>query len=64
VGQGVTQDEAIEKLQAAIESLQAINDIEVSVLQSPVAINELHEFLTLEAKEPTSEVYEFRAVYA
>ncbi|MBC7972916.1 MAG: type II toxin-antitoxin system HicB family antitoxin [Verrucomicrobia bacterium] len=64
VGQGVTQDEAIEKLQAAIESLQAINGIEFSVLQSPVAINELHEFLTLETKEPTSEVYEFRAVYA
>lgn len=64
VGQGRTQDAAIEKLQAAIESLQPIDEAEVSVPQSPVAINELHEFLTMEAKEPTSEVYEFRAMYA
>jgi predicted RNase H-like HicB family nuclease len=64
VGQGDTQDSAITKLKEAIESFQAACTPNLDVHSAPIPIKELHEFLTLETSEPTSEVYEFRAVYA
>jgi predicted RNase H-like HicB family nuclease len=64
VGQGETQDNAISKLKQAIESVQEIHQSTADIYCAPVPIKELHEFLTVESKEPTSEVYELRAVYA
>jgi predicted RNase H-like HicB family nuclease len=64
VGQGETQDNAIKKLQEAIESFQEVCESESNIYCAPIAIKELHEFLTVESKEPISEVYEFRAIYA
>ncbi|MUL38631.1 type II toxin-antitoxin system HicB family antitoxin [Gloeocapsopsis dulcis] len=64
VSQGETQDSAIGKLKEAIESFQDVYASESDIYCAPVPIKELHEFLTVESKEPVSEVYEFRAVYA
>jgi predicted RNase H-like HicB family nuclease len=64
VGQGETQDSTITKLKQAIESFQEVCESQSDVYCAPVPIKELHEFLTVESKEPISEVYEFRAVYA
>jgi predicted RNase H-like HicB family nuclease len=64
VGQGETQDSAIVKLKQAIESFQEVYASKSDIYCAPVPIKELHEFLTAESKEPTSEVYELRAVYA
>lgn len=64
VGQGETRDSAIAKLKQAIESFQEIYQSESDIYCAPVSIRELHEFLAVESKEPTSEVYELRAVYA
>lgn len=64
VGQGETQDSAIVKLKQAIESFQEVYASQSDIYCSPVPIKELHEFLTVESKEPISEVYELRAVYA
>jgi len=64
VSQGETQDSAIGKLKEAIESFQDVYESRSNVYCAPVPIKELHEFLTVESKEPRSEVYEFRAVYA
>ena len=36
----------------------------VKFIKTPVPIKELHEFLTVEGKEPIMEGYELRAVYA
>ncbi len=64
VGQGETRDAAILKLKQAIESFQEVYESQSDIFCAPVAIRELHEFLMVESKEPASEVYEFRAVYA
>ncbi len=64
VGQGQTQDHAVEKLREAIASLQDVSQLEPNVQSSAISIQELHEFLTIESKEPIAETYEFRAVYA
>lgn len=64
VGQGETRDAAILKLKQAIESFQEVYEAQSDIFCAPVAIRELHEFLMVESKEPASEVYEFRAVYA
>ena len=64
VGQGDTQDMAMAKLKEATESLQVVWDAEENIYSAPIPIQELHEFLTVEAVQPISEVYEFRAVYA
>lgn len=64
VGQGETQDDAITKLKQAIESFQEVYQSESDIYCAPVPIKELHEFLTMESENPTSEVYELRAVYA
>ena len=52
------------KLKEAAESFQLASDAEENVHSSPVPIQELHEFLTVEAMQPIVEIYEFRAVYA
>jgi len=64
VGQGNSQDQAIAKLKEAIESFQEIYESQPNIYNNPISIKELHEFLTLESKEPVLESYEFRAVYA
>lgn len=64
VWQGETRDSAIAKLKEAIESFQEIHVSKSDVHCAPVPIKELHEFLTVESKEPASEIYELRAVYA
>ncbi|PNW44833.1 UNVERIFIED_CONTAM: hypothetical protein BEN50_12640 [Euhalothece sp. KZN 001] len=64
VGQGNTKDQAITKLKDAIESFQEIYESQPDIYSNPISIKELHEFLTLESKEPVLESYEFRAVYA
>jgi predicted RNase H-like HicB family nuclease len=64
VGQGKTQDHAIIKLREAVESFQEVDEAQPDIYCNPISIKELHEFLTVESKEPISEVYEFRAVYA
>ncbi len=64
LGQGENQDKAVEKLKEAIESLQEAPILERPHYQTSVSIKELHEFLTIESEEPTTQVYEFRAVQA
>ena len=64
VGQGDTQQQAIAKLQEAIASFEAVYQSEPNVYSAPISIQELHEFLTLEDPEETTDVYELRKVYA
>jgi predicted RNase H-like HicB family nuclease len=64
VGQGISKDAAIKKLREAIESFEESRHRESDVYTVPVSVGELHEFLTVEGKEPTSEQYELRAVNA
>ncbi|MEA5532551.1 type II toxin-antitoxin system HicB family antitoxin [Crocosphaera sp. XPORK-15E] len=63
VGQGETSEQAIDKLKEAIESFLEIYHSEDNVYSSPIHIDELHEFLTIEDPE-SSETYELRKVYA
>ncbi|NHC34854.1 type II toxin-antitoxin system HicB family antitoxin [Scytonema millei] len=64
VGQGNTQENAVDKLKDAIDSFQAIYETETNIYTAPISIEELHEFLTVEDRETTSEIYELRKVYA
>ncbi len=64
VGQGGSKDEAIKKLLYAIESFKESQQLKNDVFSTPISVGELHEFLTVEGKEPTSETYELRAVNA
>ena len=63
VGQGNTAERSIDKLKQAIESFSEVYQAEPDIYLSPLAINELHEFLTLEDAE-ASDTYELRKVYA
>ena len=63
VGQGNTPEQSIDKLKQAIESFSQVYEAESDIYLSPLAINELHEFLTLEDAE-ASDIYELRKVYA
>jgi len=63
VGQGNTPEQSIDKLKQAIESFSEVYEAESNIYLSPLAINELHEFLTLEDGE-ASDTYELRKVYA
>ncbi len=63
VGQGKYQEEAINKLKEAIQSWQEIANNK-DVYKSPISVQELHEFLTIETQKPVDEVFELRAVYA
>ena len=64
VGQGDTQDMAMAKLKEATQSFQVVCDAEDDIYSAPIPIQELHEFLTVEAVQPIAEVYKFRSVYA
>ena len=63
-GQGRTKEESINKLREAIESFEEVRKTEEAVYSAPISIKELHEFLTLEGKELTSQTFELRAVNA
>lgn len=63
VGQGNTKENAIEKLKEAINSFGDVCKEESEVYTAPLSIKELHEFLTVEGKEPTTESYGLRAEY-
>jgi predicted RNase H-like HicB family nuclease len=64
VGQGDTQEDAVNKLKEAIESFEGVYESEDNIYKSPISIDELHEFLLVEEKEKQSEIYELRKVYA
>jgi predicted RNase H-like HicB family nuclease len=64
VGQGVSKDDSIQNLKEAIESFEEVQDSDGDIYSSPISINELHEFLTVEDVEPLSEQYELRAISA
>jgi predicted RNase H-like HicB family nuclease len=64
VGQGNSQQQAIDKLQEAIASFEEVYQQENNVYSAPISIQELHEFLTIEEAEEVTDVYELRKVYA
>ncbi|MCE2696098.1 MAG: type II toxin-antitoxin system HicB family antitoxin [Nostocales cyanobacterium LE14-WE4] len=64
VGQGDTQEDAVNKLKDAIASFEGICESEDNIYRSAISIDELHEFLLVEEKEKQSEIYELRKVYA
>ncbi len=59
-----TKKGAVKKLQEAIDSFQEAYRTEGDIYSAPLSIKELHEFLTVEGKEPASETYELMAVHA
>jgi len=64
VSQGATEEEALVKMSEAVASLQLAFSDDASLFTVPIAINELHEFLSVDGIEPTLETYELRAVHA
>jgi hypothetical protein len=64
VGQGSHKEGAIQKLNEAIDSFEAVRKSEPDIYSSPISIKELHEFLTIESIEPISGPLEMRALYA
>ncbi|WP_017304584.1 type II toxin-antitoxin system HicB family antitoxin [Spirulina subsalsa] len=64
VGQGNTQEQAINKIQEAIASFVEVSQSENNIYSAPISIQELHEFLTLEDSEEKTDIYELRKVYA
>ncbi len=63
-GQARTKEGSIRKLREAIESFEEVRKGEEDVYSAPISIKELHEFLTIEGKELTSQTFELRAVNA
>jgi hypothetical protein len=55
-------EDAIEKLKEAVDSFEEVRQTESDIYSKPLSIKELHEFLTVESKEPLSEPYELRCV--
>lgn len=55
VGQGVTKEEAIEKLKEAIESFEDVYKTENNIYMEPLFIRELHEFLTMDTDDVPEE---------
>lgn len=64
VGQGNSKEDAVAKLKESIESFDEVYKTENDIYNAPISIKELHEFLTIEGKEPTKEKYEMMAVHA
>ncbi|KOR38547.1 MULTISPECIES: type II toxin-antitoxin system HicB family antitoxin [Planktothricoides] len=64
VGQGNSPEEAIDRLQEAIASMEEIYQSDSDVYSGSISIQELHEFLTIEDQEEKTDVYELRKVYA
>lgn len=52
VGQGNNQEDAINKLKEAVESFPSVYKTENNIYNAPISIEELHEFLMLEDKQP------------
>ena len=65
---GLAEEMVLGAVKALVERKEEIiGDVcrkEDDVYSAPVAIKELHEFLTVEGEGPVSETYELRAVYA
>ena len=53
MGQGDTPEKFLDKLKQAIESFSEVYESESEVYLSPISINKLHNFLTLEDAEAT-----------
>jgi len=53
VGQGLTKDDALDKLKEAIQSLELALTDASSLFTTPISIKELHEFLAVAGHEPT-----------
>ena len=64
VGQGDSREKAMEKLKEAVDSFEEVRKAETDIYNSPISIQELHEFLTVEIQGPISQPFELRAVYA
>ncbi|HEY9851607.1 MAG TPA: hypothetical protein V6D28_19205 [Leptolyngbyaceae cyanobacterium] len=64
VGQGSNPEDSISKLKEAIESFQEVYETGTNVYSAPISIEELHEFLTVEGEDISSDIYELRKVYA
>ena len=64
VGQGRSKDEALKKLKEAIDSLMDVQVSEDDISVNPIAINELHEFLTIEETDAEKEPFEMWTVNA
>lgn len=64
VGQGTSRDEAINRLRFAMQSLEDALRDDPDLLETPVSIKQLHEFLALGDVGPAAESFELRAVYA
>lgn len=64
VGQGTTELQAIDKLKEAIASFEEVCQVEVNVYSTPISIQDLHEFLTIQDTQEKTDVYELRKVYA
>lgn len=47
VGQGNSQEDAVNKLKEAIDSFQFVYYQETSIYHAPISIEELHEFCTI-----------------
>ncbi|BAZ31985.1 hypothetical protein NIES4074_44590 [Cylindrospermum sp. NIES-4074] len=61
VGQGNTQEEAVNKLKEAIESFEIVYESETNIYKSSISIDELHEFLFVEEKKQDSAGHKLRA---
>ncbi len=64
VGQGLNKEDSIRSLKDAIDSFEEVRKSDKYIFSQPIAINELHEFLTVEGPEPISQQYELRAISA
>jgi predicted RNase H-like HicB family nuclease len=61
--QGITKEEALEKLNDALTSLKEAIADDPEIGTSPISIDELHEFITA-GNESLTEVLELHAVHA
>ncbi len=64
VGQGNTKEIAVSNLREAIDSVEQVRKEDNDIHSAPLSIKELHEFLTVESVEPTTQPMEMRALYA
>lgn len=64
VGQGDTKEDALARLQEAIASVEAARLQDDQIYTAPIAINELHEFLTLGTTPTHSGSYELLTIHA
>ncbi len=64
VGQGDSKETAAEKLKEAIDSFEEVRKNESDIYSAPLSIKDLHDFMTVESKEPILEPLELRALYA